>query len=114
MTYGDVELGATDVVAGVGGLHDHSFALDGIFTGEGELVAGAAARVGGSDGREAVGEVFIHSPGGLGGAHEGCSTGAAGLGDHAVGEGLILDVAGFDRGGKAGPGPGTGWFAAVP
>lgn len=96
-----------DVVAGVGRLHDHGFALDGTFTREGELVAGTTVRTGGCHGRETVGEVVVDGPGGLRGAHEGCSAVAAGLSGHAVGKGLVVDIAGFDRAGHAGFGPGA-------
>lgn len=110
-----IELRSADIVAGVGRLDDHGFAVDGPVAGEGEFVALAACWVGCGHGGETVGEVVVDGPWGLVGAHEGCaSVLAAGLGGHTVGQGFVVDVAGFDGAGETGLGPCAGGFAAVP
>lgn len=111
--YSKVELRPTDIVACVGGLHNHCLPSD-AGAGEGEFVAATACGIRRSDGSETVGQIIIDGPRGLIGAHERCSTIAAGLGSGAVGEGFIFDVTGSDWGCDAGPGPGAGRFAAIP
>lgn len=95
-------------------MDDHGLALDGPVAGEGEFVALAACRVGCCHGGETVGEVIIDGPRGLVGAHERISSCAAGLLCHAVGQGLVIDVAGLDGAGQARLSPCAGRFAAIP
>lgn len=114
MAHCKVELRSADIVAGVGRLDDHGLPLDGPVAGEGEFVALAACRVGCCHGGETVGEVVVDGPWGLVGAHEGITSCAARLLCHAVGQGLVIDVAGLDGAGQARLSPCAGRFAAIP
>ena len=61
ITYGEIKLCLTNIATGIGSLHNHLLASQ---RGgcEGELIAGAAARAGTTDGCEAVGQVIAHGP----------------------------------------------------
>lgn len=76
IAYSKIELCLTNIATSVGGLHNHLLASQ---RGgcEGELVARAAARIGTTDGSEAVGQVIAHGPWGLVAAHVGVTAGTS-------------------------------------
>lgn len=110
--YRQVKLRLRNIIPGICRLHNHFLPLQ-HRTGERQLIARAAGRVRARHGREAVGEVLVHSPWRLRRAGVCGSALAAGLGVR-VGKQVVVRVAdAYYAGGLAFPFPGAGGFAAV-
>lgn len=110
--YRQVKLRLRNIIPGICRLQNHFLPLQ-HRTGERQLIARAAGRVRARHGREAVGEVLVHSPGRLRRAGVCGPSLAAGLGVW-VGKRIVVGVAdAYDASGLAFPFPGAGGFAAV-
>ena len=111
-TYRKIKLCLRNIIPGIRRLHHHLLPSQ-LRARERQLITRATAGVAAGHGCEAVGQVLVDSPGGLGRAGKGVAALAARLGVW-VGERVVVDVTdGDDASGLAFAFPSAGRFAAV-